>query len=130
MSNPETPPIDRGLDSIRKSAGAHTDTANFISDLSGGHFEIGLSSMLTAVAANVVALSKKGKVSVRFDVDHIPNTNQARFVWTLTNDVPTSMGKRSEEITGATVLFVASNGAVSLAQPSMFDNPNRSIPGL
>lgn len=96
---------------------AATDVAEFVTDLDGGVFDIALSTALSKVAAAVIDHDKKGgKVKIEFDFERIAGTYQVRIGHKLTFTHPTSLGKSSEEMKGATVLHVGKYGALSLAQ--------------
>jgi hypothetical protein len=105
----------------QQSTAAATDIAEFVTDLDGGQFERLLSIALSQTAAAVVDNGKKGEVKVTFSVERIPGTHQVRIGHALKFTKPTSMGKSSEETAGATVLYVGKYGALSLAQPGLFD---------
>ena len=80
-----------------------------------------LSIALSQTAAAVVDNGKKGEVKVTFQVERIPGTHQVRVGHVLKFTKPTSMGRSMEETDGATVLYVGKFGALSLAQPDLFD---------
>ena len=106
----------------QQSTAAATDVAEFITDLDGGQFERLLSIALSKVAAAVIDYEKKGSVSVTFTFERIAGTHQVRVAHDLKFSNPTSMGKASEETSGASVLHVGKYGALSLAQPSLLDD--------
>jgi len=99
---------------------AATDVPEFITDLEGGLFEIVLSKALSDTAAAAVDHNKKGEVIVKFKIEQIMGTHQVRIQHDLKFSKPTSMGRVSEETSGATVLHVGKYGALSLAQPPLF----------
>lgn len=105
----------------QQSTAAATDVAEFITDLDGGQFERLLSIALSQTAAAVVDNGKKGEVKVTFQIERIPGTHQVRVGHALKFTKPTSMGRSMEETDGATVLYVGKFGALSLAQPDLFD---------
>jgi hypothetical protein len=106
----------------QQSTSAATDVAEFISDLDGGHFEHMLSIALSQTAAAVVDHGKKGKVTITLDFERIPGTQQVRVAHLMKFIKPTSMGRTSEETDNASVLYVGKFGALSLAQPRLFDD--------
>lgn len=115
-----------------RPASAATDTAEFLTDLDGGFFEVVVSKALSEVAAAVIDNGKKGKVVITFDMERIQGTHQVRLEHGCKLVRPTSMGKASEETSGATVLYVGQYGAMSLAQPRLpgMDAPqHREITG-
>ena len=63
----------------------------------------------------------EGEVKVTFQVERIPGTHQVRVGHVLKFTKLTSMGRSMEETDGATVLYVGKFGALSLAQPDLFD---------
>lgn len=98
---------------------AATDVPEFLTDLEGGLFEIIVSKALSEVAAAVVDHNKVGEVTLKFKVERIQGTHQVRLEHGCKFVRPTSMGKASEETSGATVLHVGKYGALSLAQPDL-----------
>lgn len=104
---------------------AATDVAEFMTDLDGGQFDRMLSVALSKTAAAVVDRERKGKVTVTFDLEHIPGTHQVRIGHTVKFEHPTMAGKVAEEAGGATVLHVGRYGALSLAQPSLLGDADR-----
>lgn len=103
------------------TSAAATDVPEFISDLDGGQFDRMLSIALSKVAAAVVDREKKGKVDITLTMEPIKGTHQVRIAHTIKFTNPTMQGKVAEEASGATVVFVGRFGALSLAQPSLFD---------
>lgn len=114
-----------------KLPGASTDVAEFISDLSGGVFENALSVALSETAAAVVDQAKKGQVTIKLQLEHIPGTQQVRIDYTLTFARPTQYGRRGEEFKDFSAMHVGKGGALTLAQqPLEFDGAKQQpIPG-
>lgn len=108
-----------------ETTAAATDVAEFMTDLDGGQFDRMLSAALSRTAAAVVDHEKKGKVTVTFDIEHIPGTQQVRIGHVVKFLRPTMTGKAGEESEGASVLYVGKFGALSLAQPSLFGREER-----
>lgn len=106
---------------------AATDVTEFITDLDAGMFERILSQALSESAAAAVDHEKPAEVSIKFKIQLIPGTHQVRCQHDVKFSKPTSMGKASEETSGATVLHVGKYGCLSLAQPSLLDNVQQSI---
>lgn len=111
---------------------AATDVGEFISDLDGGQLEHMLSVALSETAAAVVDREKKGKVKLELTLEHIKGTHQVRIEHKVVFERPTMTGAVREESTGASVLHVGKRGALSLAQPKLFDDNQAAqsrIPG-
>jgi hypothetical protein len=108
------------------STAAATDVSEFITDLDGGQFDRLLSIALSQTASAVVDHQKRGRVTVVFDFETIAGTHQVRVAHNLKFTKPTSMGRSSEETDGASVLYVGKYGALSLAQPDMFEGERAS----
>lgn len=100
---------------------AATDVSEIVSELDAGMFERILSIALSQTAAAVIDHEKVGEVSIKFKMEKIAGTSQIRLAHDLKFAKPTSMGKSSEETSGATVLFVGRFGRLSLAQPSLLE---------
>jgi hypothetical protein len=112
---------------------ATTDVAGVITDLDGGQFDAMLSVALSKTAANVVDHGKKGEVTIKLKLEPIKGTHQVRVAHSVEFKHPTALGKSAEVAEGATVLHVGKGGAMSLAQPDLFDNDTKGsqsrIPG-
>lgn len=111
---------------------ATTDVAAVITDLDGGQFDTMLSVALSKTAAAVVDRGKKGEVTIKLKLECIAGTHQVRIGHSIEFKLPTQLGKSSEVAEGATVLHVGKGGALSLAQPDLFEkgaNAQNRIPG-
>ena len=112
---------------------AATDVAAVITDLDGGHFDAMLSVALSRTAAAVCDHQKKGEVVIKLRMEPIKGTHQVRVVHGVEFKHATGFGRASEVAEGATVLHVGKGGALSLAQPGLFDTAGRPeqdrIPG-
>lgn len=104
---------------------APTDVPEFITDLDGGQFELLMSQALSESAAAAVDFGRVAEVTVKFKIEQIMGTHQVRIQHDTKFTRPTSMGKKSEETSGATVLHVGKYGRLTLAQPSLLDKENR-----
>ena len=91
-----------------------TDAPQFISDLSGGNFAQGLGIALTEVAQGVVATGKKGKVQITLDIARIGDSNQVKIAHTLAYVEPTAKGKRSEDLTSETPMYLNTDGTITM----------------
>ncbi|AUX84892.1 hypothetical protein C3F34_01595 [Acinetobacter sp. ACNIH2] len=91
-----------------------TDAPQFIADLSGGNFAQQLGIAISEVAQGVVANGKKGKVQVTIDVSHIGESNQVNISHTLAYVEPTAKGKRSEDTTSETPMYLNNDGSVTI----------------
>jgi hypothetical protein len=115
-----------------RPATAATDVTEFVTDLDGGQFELILSQALSESAAAAVDFGRQAEVTVKFKIEQIMGTHQVRVQHDTKFSRPTSLGKLSQETSGATVLHVGKYGALSLAQPSLLEKENRqqAMPGL
>ena len=91
-----------------------TDAPQFIADLSGGNFSQQLGIAISEVAQGVVANGKKGKVQVTIDVSRIGESNQVNISHTLAYVEPTAKGKRSEDTTSETPMYLNNDGSVTI----------------
>ncbi|TFH86629.1 hypothetical protein EQG41_11810 [Billgrantia azerbaijanica] len=91
-----------------------TDVNALLDDLDAGIFREKLARALSDVAAGVVAHGKAGKVTVTFDLKQIADSRQVDMAHKLTYVEPTAKGKRSEENTTKTPLYVGRGGKLSL----------------
>ncbi len=115
-----------------RPATAATDVPEFVTDLDGGQFELIMSQALSESAAAAVDFGRNAEVTVKFKIEKITGTHQVRVQHDTKFTRPTSLGKLSQETSGATVLHVGKYGALSLAQPSLLEKDHRqqSMPGL
>lgn len=113
-----------------RPASAATDVPEFISDLDAGMFERILSQALSETAAAAIDHGRVGEVSIKFKIEQIQGTHQVRLQHDVKFKKPTSMGTASEETSSATVLHVGKYGRLSLAQPSLLDDRQTSMPGV
>ena len=91
-----------------------TDAPQFIADLSGGNFAQQLGIAISEVAQGVVANGKKGKVQVTIDIARIGESNQVNISHTLAYVEPTAKGKRSEDTTSETPMYLNNDGSVTI----------------
>ena len=87
-----------------------TDTSDFINSLNAGVFAQQVSRALSDVAAGVVEHSKVGQVTLTFKVKQIGQSNQVAVSHTLDYVQPTKRGKKREDTTLDTPLYVTENG--------------------
>lgn len=87
-----------------------TDTNEFINSLNAGIFAQQLGRALSDVAAGVVEHSKQGQVTVTFKLKQIGQSNQVAIDHTLDFVEPTKRGKRREDTTLQTPMYVTANG--------------------
>lgn len=87
-----------------------TDTSEFIGSLNAGLFSQQLGRALSDVASGVVEHSKQGAVTVTFKLKQIGQSNQVAVTHTLDFVEPTKRGKRREDTTLDTPMYVTENG--------------------
>lgn len=98
---------------------AATDVPQLLADLEGGQLELILSKAISVSAAACVDHEKAAEVVLKMKIERIPGTHQVRMQHDVKFTKPTSIGKTSEETSGATVLHVGKFGALSLSQPRL-----------
>lgn len=91
-----------------------TDVNALFDDLDAGVFREKLARALSDVAAGVVQNGNAGKVTVTFDMKQIGDSSQIDMAHKLSYTAPTAKGKRSEENTTKTPLYVGRGGKLSL----------------
>lgn len=87
-----------------------TDTSEFIGSLNAGVFAQQVGRALSDVAAGVVEFSKQGEVTLKFKLKQIGQSNQVAITHTLDYVAPTKRGKRREDTTLDTPMYVTANG--------------------
>lgn len=87
-----------------------TDTTDFIQSLNAGVFEQQLGRALSDVAAGVIDHGKEGSVTVTFKLKQIAQTNQVNVTHKLDYSQPTKRGKKREDTTLDTPLYVTPDG--------------------
>lgn len=87
-----------------------TDTSEFINSLNAGVFSQQLGRALSDVAAGVVEHSKQGQVTITFKLKQIGQSNQVAIDHTLDFVQPTKRGKKREDVTLQTPMYVTANG--------------------
>ena len=87
----------------------------FLEELDGGNFLPRLGKALQDAGIGTIAVAKKnGKVSVDFDLKQIGETNQVNIDHTISFVIPTQRGKRTEEHTTSTAMYVSNRGAMTI----------------
>lgn len=87
-----------------------TDTAEFINSLNASVFAQQVGRALSDVAAGVVDHGKPGEVTLKFKLKQIGQSNQVAVSHTLDYVQPTKRGKKREDTTLDTPLYVTANG--------------------
>lgn len=87
-----------------------TDTSEFINSLNAGVFAQQVGRALSDVALGVVEHGKTGKVVLTFDLKQIGQSNQVTVKHTLDFVQPTKRGKKREDTSLDTPLYVTANG--------------------
>lgn len=97
-----------------------TNVQDFISELGAGVFENKLAHTLSEVAAGTVLhgdKSTKGKVVIEITMTPVGDHDQLILSHKLAMSVPTKRGKRSEEDTTETPMFVGKGGMMTVTPP-------------
>lgn len=87
-----------------------TDVAEFINSLNASIFTQQVGTALSNVAAGVVEHNKQGEVTLKFKMKRIGESNQVAITHTLDFVEPTKRGKRREDTTLDTPMYVTANG--------------------
>jgi len=87
-----------------------TDTSEFFNNLNAGVFAQQLGRALSDVASGVVEHNKQGEVTLKFKMKRIGESNQVAITHTLDYVEPTKRGKRREDTTLDTPMYVTANG--------------------
>lgn len=87
-----------------------TDTHDFLSSLNAGIFNQQIGQALSNVAAGVVEHSKPGEVTIKLKFKQIGQSNQVAISHTLDTVQPTKRGKKREDLTLDTPLYVTESG--------------------
>lgn len=87
-----------------------TDTSEFFNNLNAGVFAQQLGRALSDVASGVVEHNKQGEVTLKFKMKRIGESNQVAITHTLDFVEPTKRGKRREDTTLDTPMYVTANG--------------------
>jgi len=87
-----------------------TDTSDFMNSLNAGTFAMQVAAALSAVAGGVIEYSKPGEVTLKFKLKQIGQSNQVAISHTLDYVEPTKRGKKREDTTLDTPMYVTANG--------------------
>ncbi|MBX7271092.1 hypothetical protein [Stutzerimonas chloritidismutans] len=87
-----------------------TDTAEFINSLNASVFAQQVGRALSDVAAGVVDHGKPGEVTLKFKLKQIGQSNQVTVSHTLDFVQPTKRGKKREDTSLDTPMYVTENG--------------------
>lgn len=99
---------------------SQTNVDNFMSELGAGVFSEKLSHILSSVALGTMlhGQKKKGKVTLEFTFDQTDSeSDQVKVSHKIAHATPTKRGKKTEEDTTSTVLFVGKGGALTIDAP-------------
>lgn len=92
-----------------------------IEDMDNGTLAQKLSTSLAAATRGAIGHGKKGRVTLTIDIEQIGEAAQVQLTHKISSVVPTLRGKRSEEDTTQTAMFVNENGYVSIAPDAQVD---------
>ncbi|RAH37439.1 hypothetical protein [Halomonas sp. SL1] len=91
-----------------------TDINALFDDLDAGIFRNKFAQALGEAAAGVIQTGKQGKVTITLDLKQIADSSQVDCSHKLSYTVPTAKGKKSEENTTKTPLYVGRGGKLTL----------------
>lgn len=101
-----------------------TDTTKFLQDLDGGVFEQKLAHVLSEAAASAIDHDKESTVTIKLKLKRIGTSYQVAVTHQLAFSMPTDRGKKTEEDTTETPMYVGTGGKVTLfleGQSQLFD---------
>lgn len=107
-----------------------TNVDDFISELGAGIFKEKLAHALSQAGLSAVNHGdgkRKPKVTIEFTLEKIGDNEQVIISHKLAYSTPTKRGKRSEEDTTETPMFVGKGGVLSINQPREDDNGQFSL---
>jgi hypothetical protein len=87
-----------------------TDPSDFLNSLNAGVFAQQVGAALSAVAAGCVTHGKQGQVTLTFKLKQIAQSHQVAVTHTLDYVEPTKRGKKREDTTLDTPLYVTADG--------------------
>jgi len=96
------------------NAGAKPDITTLLADLNGGVFLEQVEAAVREAALGVAITGKKGHVTIKLNLTRIGESNQVECKHTLSFDRPTAKGRRTEESSTSTPLYVSGKGELSL----------------
>lgn len=97
-----------------------TNVTDFIDELGAGVFKEKLAYALSECAQGTIIHgkgSKKGKVTIELTLAQIGDQDQVMVSHKMSYTTPTKRGKKSEEDTTQTPMFVGRGGAMSVSPP-------------
>lgn len=94
-----------------------TDPGELLANLNAGVFAQQIGRALSDVAAGVVDHGKAGEVTIKLSLKQIGESHQVSIDHKLSYLVPTKRGKRTEETSLKTPMYVTGDG-LQLFQPS------------
>ena len=104
---------------------SNTDIQEVFEELGAGTFKTSLEAIMSKVALGVMVNgTEKPSGSVKIDLTFARKneTEQLAIAYKLSHTLPTSKGRRSEEIRGASVFFVGKNGKITVQAPDQIWN--------
>lgn len=108
-----------------------TEVSKVLEDLDGGVFASQVSAALADAALAVVEHgdgNRKAKVTIELTFARIGESSQANISHKLSYSMPTHRGKRGEETTTQTPMYVSRGGRLTIApenQVDMFSNADQ-----
>ena len=106
-----------------------TDTKQFLADLNGGVFAEQIGVAISEAARGTVHNGGKGKVVITLDFKRIAQSNQASVTHSLKFITPTARGKKTEEYSAETPMYVNSDADVTAFpkdQGQLFDTGTKA----
>lgn len=101
-----------------------TEISEVMADFDGGVFTNQATAALADAALGVVThgdKGRKGKVLIELTIERIGESSQVQISHKLAYSIPTRRGKRGEELTTQTPMYVAHGGKLSIAPENQLD---------
>lgn len=104
-----------------KQPSTQTNVNEFIGELNAGILveQIGINLSAAALATIINGQGKKGRVSLEFTISQIGENDQVVISTKLSSSMPTKRGKKSEENTTDTPMFVGKGGRMTIDAPQV-----------
>jgi len=93
---------------------SNDNITTLLADLNGGVFIAQVEAALKETALGVSITGKKGKVTITLDLQRIGESSQVECSHKLAFQRPTDKGKKTEEATTSTPLYVSRAGTLTL----------------
>lgn len=97
------------------------DLTKFLGEIGGGVFEDKVGTALSMAASGAINNKGTAKVTIEFSIERIGESAQVSIDHKLKYTIPTQRGKKSEEDTTNTPMYVGVGGKMTLRDESTID---------